>query len=94
MPFSSREAFEKVCTALLVYVLHFSIDYMFSMRISLVLAWILLVFYYDSSSIIISLLFSSASVIIIKRVVGQPAQRTKRDVIRERVDVGVVVSQI
>lgn len=89
-----REAFEKVCTALLVYVLHFSIDYMFSMRISLVLAWILLVFYYDSSSIIISLLFSSASVIIIKRVVGQPAQRTKRDVIRERVDVGVVVSQI
>ena len=89
-----REAFEKVCTALLVYVLHFSIDYMFSMRISLVLAWILLVFYYDSSSIIISLLFSSSSVIIIKRVVGQPAQRTKRDVIRERVDVGVVVSQI
>ena len=89
-----REAFEKVCTALLVYVLHFSIDYMFSMRISLVLAWILLVFYYDSNSIIISLLFSSASVIIIKRVVGQPAQRTKRDVIRERVDVGVVVSQI
>ena len=89
-----REAFEKVCTALLVYVLHFSIDYMFSMRISLVLAWILLVFYYDSSSIIISLLFSSASVIIIKRVVGQPAQRTKRDVIRESVDVGVVVSQI
>lgn len=89
-----REAFEKVCTALLVYVLHFSIDYMFSMRISLVLAWILLVFYYDSSSIIISLLFSSASDIIIKRVVGQPAQRTKRDVIRERVDVGVVVSQI
>ena len=89
-----REAFEKVCTALLVYVLHFSIDYMFSMRISLVLAWILLVFYYDSSSIIISLLFSSASVIIIKRVVGQPAQRTKRDVIRERVDVGGVVSQI
>ena len=65
---------EKVCTALSVYVLHFSIlDYMFSMRISLVLAWILLVFYYYSIMIIIiSLVFSSASVviIIIKRVVG------------------------
>ena len=47
--------------------------YMFSMRISLVLAWILLVFYYSSIMImIISLVFSSSSVviIIIKRVVG------------------------
>ncbi len=59
------------------FVLHFGIlDYMFSMRISLVLAWILLVFYYSSIMIIIiiSLVFSSASVvvvvIIIKRVVG------------------------
>ena len=55
-------------------VLHFSIlDYMFSMCISLVLAWILLVFYYSSIMIIIiSLVFSSSSVviIIIKRVVG------------------------
>ena len=89
---------EKVCTALSAFVLHFIVlDYMFSMRISLVLAWILLVFYYSSIMIIISsLVFSSASVvvIIIKRVVGYPAQRTKRDVIGERVDVGVVVSQI
>ena len=58
---------EKVCS-------HFSIvDYMFSMRISLVLAWILLVLYYSSIMIIIiRLVFSSASVvvIIIKRVVG------------------------
>ena len=66
---------EKVCTALSVYVLHFIVlDYMFSMRISLVLAWILLVLYYSSIMIIIiiSLVFSSASVvvIIIKRVVG------------------------
>lgn len=57
------------------FVVHFSIvDYMFSMRISLVLAWILLVLYYSSIMIIIiiSLVFSSASVvvIIIKRVVG------------------------
>jgi hypothetical protein len=59
------------------FVVHFSIlDYVFSMRISLVLAWILLVFYYSSIMIIIiiSLVFSSASVvvvvIIIKRVVG------------------------
>ena len=66
MPFKKRR-----------FVVHFSIlDYMFSMRISLVLAWILLVFYYSSimMMIIISLVFSSASVvvvvIIIKRVVG------------------------
>ena len=88
---------EKVCTALSAFVLHFIVlDYMFSMRISLVLAWILLVFYYSSIMIIISsLVYSSASVVvIIKRVVGYPAQRTKRDVIGERVDVGVVVSQI
>ena len=57
------------------FVVHFSIlDYMFSMRISLVLAWILLVLYYSSimTIFIISLVFSSASVvvIIIKRVVG------------------------
>jgi len=60
------------------FVVHFSIlDYIvFSMRISSVLAWILLVFYYSSIMIIIiiSLVFSSASVvvvvIIIKRVVG------------------------
>ena len=56
------------------FVLHFGIlDYMFSMRISLVLAWILLVFYYSSIMVIfISLVFSSSSVviIIIKRVVG------------------------
>lgn len=66
MPFKKRR-----------FVVHFSIlDYMFSMRISSVLAWILLVFYYSSIMIIIiiSLVFSSASVvvvvIIIKRVVG------------------------
>ena len=66
MPFKKRR-----------FVVHFSIlDYVFSMRISLVLAWILLVFYYSSIMIIIiiSLVFSSASVvvvvIIIKRVVG------------------------
>ena len=66
MPFKKRR-----------FVVHFSIlDYMFSMRFSLVLAWILLVFYYSSIMIIIiiSLVFSSASVvvvvIIIKRVVG------------------------
>ena len=56
------------------FVVNFSIvDYMFSMRISLVLAWILLVLYYSSIMIIIiRLVFSSASVvvIIIKRVVG------------------------
>ena len=65
---------EKVCTALSVYVLHFIVlDYMFSMRISLVLAWTLLAFYYSSIMIAIrSRVFSSASVvvIIIKRVVG------------------------
>lgn len=88
---------EKVCTALSAYALRFSVlDYMFSIRISLVLAWILLVFYSSIMIIISSLVYSSASVvvIIIKRVVGYPAQRTKRDVIGERVDVGVVVSQI
>lgn len=70
-------------------VLHFSI------RLHVFNAYLVSISLDSISIIIISLLFSSASVvIIIKRVVGQPAQRTKRDVIRERVDVGVVVSQI